>query len=72
MSATQTQELGTQREIAYNAYLSSLEEHELQAYLRANTDNGSSLELQLHDLYVRCEIEEDTIGAWILALLGEI
>lgn len=61
-----------EREIAYNAYLSSLDQTELNAYLRCNTVEGESLELVLHDSFVAGIIAEDTLGAEILNLLGEL
>ena len=67
--------LGEQREIAYNAYLCSLDEHELRAYLAANVlvdGTQQSLEMRLHDMFHECKINEDTIGAEILVLLGEL
>jgi hypothetical protein len=76
MSTTITPVL-SERESAYNAYLASLDETELDAYLRCNNEVGEfsgveSLELFFHDMFVAGTIHEDTIGAKILELLGEI
>lgn len=67
--------LGQKREIEYNAYLSSFDVYELHALLHARrVVNGTivSLEMQLHDQFVECKIDTDTIGAEILILLGEL
>lgn len=67
--------LGETREIAYNAYIMSLDAHELTAYLKANIfvdGTQQSLELHLHDQFRQGKISEDTLGAEILILLGEL
>lgn len=63
------------RKIAYNAYLSSLDPCELRAFLNANKlvdDTLMSMELYMYDAFVSGKIDEDTIGAEILVLLGEL
>lgn len=63
------------RELAYNVFMSSLDVHELEVYLQANVlvdESLQSLELHLFDRFVNGEIGEDTIGAEILVLLGEM
>lgn len=79
--------LGQERENAYNAYLASLDTHEVQALCGARIgdrfqtdyldlgvkfDPSDSLELYLHDMFVAGAIQEDCIGAEILVLLGEL
>lgn len=75
------------REIAYNAYLASLDSWEVHALCRAQIGEqhihdyldigtkfnvGDSLEMYLHDMFVAGAIQEDCIGAEILVLLGEM
>lgn len=61
----------SQREIAYNAYLCSLDSRGLEVYLDALWED-ESLELHFHDLYVAGIIIEHDIGCMILHLLGEL
>ena len=87
MATIETATLGQEREIAYNAYLASLDSTEVRALCRARLgdrfqtdylDTGTkynpsdSLELYLHDMFVAGAIQEDCIGAEILDLLGEL